>query len=87
MNPIDYIFKNPILTFEILFFSILFFFLIREGATWYWKINKAIRILERIERNTRKDGIRYPDEEFDEDYFKRNNIKIPGENVVLDKKD
>lgn len=64
---------------------IIFFFLIREILTWYWKINKVIRILERIERNTRKEGAKYPNEEFDEEYFKRNKIKIPNENTTKDK--
>lgn len=31
---------------------ILFFLLIRELITWYWKINKMVRLLEKIERNT-----------------------------------
>ena len=61
--------------------GIIFFFLIREILTWYWKVNKAIRILERIERNTRKEGVRYPDENFDEEYFRRNKIPVPGENI------
>ncbi|OHA87735.1 MAG: hypothetical protein A3A96_02105 [Candidatus Zambryskibacteria bacterium RIFCSPLOWO2_01_FULL_39_39] len=68
-------------SFIFLLVAIIFFIVVREILTWYWKINKAIRILERIERNTRKDGVKYPDEEFDEEYFKRNNIKIPGENT------
>ena len=61
-------------SFIFLLVAIIFFIIVREILTWYWKINKAIRILERIERNTRKDGVKYPDEEFDEEYFKRNNI-------------
>lgn len=63
-----------------LFFAFIFFLIIREIVTWYFKINKAIRILERIERNTRKPGLKYPDEKFDEEYFIRNKISIPGEN-------
>lgn len=31
---------------------ILFFLLVRELITWYWKINKIVRLLEKIERNT-----------------------------------
>lgn len=27
--------------------------LIREIATWYWKINRVVELLERIEANTR----------------------------------
>lgn len=62
--------------------GIIFFFLIREILTWYWKVNKAIRILERIERNTRKEGVKYPDENFDEEYFRRNKIPVPGETTI-----
>lgn len=66
-------------------FGALFFLATREIIAWYWKINKIIRILERIERNTRKEGVKYPDDEFDEEYFRRNGIKIPGENTVIAK--
>jgi hypothetical protein len=61
-------------------FGIVIFFVSREILTWYWKLNKIVRILERIERNLRKEGVKYPDEEYDEEYFKNNKIKIPGEN-------
>ncbi|OHB14686.1 MAG: hypothetical protein A2431_00560 [Candidatus Zambryskibacteria bacterium RIFOXYC1_FULL_39_10] len=73
-------------SFIFLLVAIIFFIIVREILTWYWKINKAIRILERIERNTRKDGVKYPDEEFDEEYFKRNNIKIPNEDTTKEQK-
>ena len=31
----------------------LFFLLVREIITWYWKINKIVSLLEQIEKNTR----------------------------------
>jgi hypothetical protein len=34
---------------------ILIFLLAREFALWYWKIDHAINLLERIEENTRRD--------------------------------
>lgn len=30
------------------------FLVLREFWAWYWKINKAIALLERIEQNTRR---------------------------------
>lgn len=33
---------------------IALFLILREFHTWYWKINKAIELLEKIEKNTRK---------------------------------
>jgi hypothetical protein len=33
----------------------VFFVVARELITWYWKINRAIELLEKIEENTRKD--------------------------------
>ena len=44
----------------------IFFLLIRKIITWYWKINKIEKLLERIEKNTRKEGVVYPD---DKNYF------------------
>lgn len=32
---------------------VILFFLLREILTWYWKINKQIELLEKIEQNTR----------------------------------
>ncbi|AKM84311.1 TPA: hypothetical protein DCZ46_03105 [Candidatus Campbellbacteria bacterium] len=43
-----------------------FFFLIRKVMTWYWKIDEIEKILRRIEKNTRKEGVIYSD---DENYF------------------
>lgn len=34
----------------------IFFFIIREVIMWYWKINKIIDLLEKIEENTRPVG-------------------------------
>lgn len=31
--------------------------IIREIVMWYWKINKIVRLLEKIERNTRTESI------------------------------
>ena len=42
---------------------ITLFLIGREIVTWYWKINKIIRLLDRIERNTRKEGVTYPDDD------------------------
>lgn len=33
---------------------IIFFLIIREIVTWYWKINKMVSLLEEIRDNTRK---------------------------------
>jgi hypothetical protein len=40
--------------FIILGIFVFFFLLIREVLTWYWKLNKIARLLEKIEENTRK---------------------------------
>lgn len=37
-----------------MFFILAGFVLIRELITWYWKINRIIELLEKIEENTRK---------------------------------
>lgn len=37
----------------ILFFGVALFLLSREVLAWYWKINKIINLLEKIEENTR----------------------------------
>ncbi|MBU4351433.1 hypothetical protein KKF47_03535 [Patescibacteria group bacterium] len=42
---------------------IVLFIIGREIVTWYWKINKIVRSLNRIERNTRKEGVTYPDDD------------------------
>ncbi|MFH1536493.1 MAG: hypothetical protein ABID45_00730 [Patescibacteria group bacterium] len=42
---------------------IILFILIRKIVTWYWKINEIVKLLNRIERNTRKDGVTYPDDD------------------------
>lgn len=36
-----------------LFWGFIFFMVIRELVTWYWKINKITDLLEKIEKNTR----------------------------------
>ncbi len=36
-----------------LIFVIFIFFVLRELFTWYWKLNKIVRLLEDIEENTR----------------------------------
>lgn len=33
------------------------FFLVRSVALWYWKIDKIVHLLEKIEENTRKETI------------------------------
>lgn len=40
--------------FFVMFFILAGFVLIRELITWYWKINRIIELLEKIEENTRK---------------------------------
>ncbi|MEQ1499862.1 MAG: hypothetical protein ABL917_00625 [Parcubacteria group bacterium] len=61
MNPFDYVInyavKNPLASFEILFFAVIFFFIIREGIVWYWKINNIVDLLEKIEQNTNNKNI------------------------------
>ncbi len=42
---------------------ITLFLIGREIVTWYWKINKIIRSLDKIERNTRKEGVTYPEDD------------------------
>lgn len=37
--------------------TVLFFLLFREIVTWYWKINKIVDLLEKIEKNTRKENV------------------------------
>ncbi|MEI6304912.1 MAG: hypothetical protein WCP09_02760 [Candidatus Taylorbacteria bacterium] len=36
-----------------LFFAFIFFMIIRELVTWYWKINRITDLLEQIEKNTK----------------------------------
>lgn len=36
-----------------IFLVILLFILSRELWTWYWKINRMVKLLEQIEKNTR----------------------------------
>lgn len=38
------------------FVALVIFTLIRELITWYWKINRTIELLEKIEMNTRKEN-------------------------------
>ncbi len=38
----------------VLLFLIIFFLVCREVICWYWKINKALLLLEEIAKNTRK---------------------------------
>ncbi|MDB5204855.1 MAG: hypothetical protein JWP09_883 [Candidatus Taylorbacteria bacterium] len=38
----------------VLSFIIFGFLALREIFTWYWKINRIIELLEKIEENTRK---------------------------------
>lgn len=35
------------------FFFVLLFLIIREILTWYWKLNRIVTLLEKIEKNTR----------------------------------
>lgn len=34
--------------------AVLVFLVLREVFTWYWKINKIVDLLEKIEKNTRQ---------------------------------
>ena len=68
---------------------VVFFFLVREVLTWYWKINKVVNLLQRIEENTRKGNVSLDDHapsslteddlqaiaDGDEVYLRRNGIK------------
>lgn len=47
------------------FAFVLFFLLIREIVTWYWKINRIVNLLEKIEENTRKPGAKTEEEHTD----------------------
>jgi len=38
--------------------GLLLLFILREVFAWYWKINKIVRLLERIEENTRPGGVK-----------------------------
>lgn len=38
----------------VIIFFIVIFLMFREVMTWYWKINKIVELLERIDRNIRK---------------------------------
>ncbi len=38
-----------------LFWGFIFFMVIRELVTWYWKINKITDLLEKIEKHLNKD--------------------------------
>lgn len=40
--------------FLIVFLVLVFFMVIRELVTWYWKINKITALLDKIEKNTSK---------------------------------
>jgi len=42
---------------------IVFFFVVRHLVLWYWKINRIETLLERIEKNTRKEGVVYVDDD------------------------
>jgi hypothetical protein len=51
MNNLDFSPQNIVIWVCLL---ILIFLALRELATWYWKINKIVNLLEKIERNTDK---------------------------------
>jgi hypothetical protein len=53
MNPTNYFGNGPLGFIEIVAFVVIFFFLVREVLVWYWKINKIVSLLEKIEENTR----------------------------------
>jgi hypothetical protein len=42
--------STELITF--LFLALVFFLIVREIATWYWKINKIVKLLVKIEKNT-----------------------------------
>lgn len=39
-----------------IFFAIVIWIGLREVMTWYWKINRIVALLEKIEENTRREG-------------------------------
>ncbi len=45
-------FFDPISFLIVLGILVALFLIFRELVTWYWKINKIVDILERIEKNT-----------------------------------
>lgn len=51
---VDFLTSRP---WVILFAGFLAFILLREILTWYWKVNKIVNLLEKIEENTRPKNI------------------------------
>ena len=45
--------NNTAFILLVIFIVIIVFFLIREILLWYWKVNKIVGLLEKIEQNTR----------------------------------
>ncbi|MBP7741105.1 MAG: hypothetical protein KA104_00240 [Candidatus Pacebacteria bacterium] len=50
-------FLSKIPGLEMLLVGIILFFLLREVFTWYWKINRIVVLLEKIEQNTRPNTV------------------------------
>lgn len=55
LNPFNYFYINPSLNpLIVILLAVCIFFMVREILTWYWKINKIVKLLEKIEENTNK---------------------------------
>jgi len=73
MNIYSIISGSTLLSYLTIIWLIIFFiFIIREIALWYWKINRIVALLEKIEKNTRKNilEVREDDEEESTDLLK-----------------
>ena len=47
---------NGFIVIMSIFFAIVIWIGLREVMTWYWKINRIVDLLEKIEKNTRRDA-------------------------------
>jgi hypothetical protein len=54
----DFIYNNLLYIAYFLILIIFLFLALREVAAWYWKINKIVALLEKIEVNTRKEVVK-----------------------------
>ncbi len=58
MNFADYFIASLLSSaLPILLIGTVALFILREVLTWYWKINKMVDLLEKIEKNTRREGV------------------------------
>lgn len=48
--------NNGFIVIMLIIFAILIWIALREIMTWYWKINRIVDLLEKIEGHLRRDG-------------------------------